>query len=665
MAHQQPLHQLVTSVAAPTLVLSRPSGDFGSGDLWPAGGEGIYHADQRVLAVGRLTVDGRPPVALAHHARDGHAVFSSLALVATENPMQDPQLRIDRRRVVTPGTVREELTVSSMADEESRFTLELRLGTDGASMSEVRAGDDRELVPHDAREIGGGVQWTRGEATYRLAGPGAIIDLVDPTMITLRWLGTLAPHATTELAYNLECDDPGGAVVAARGEGLDVAGISERLVEGTDPAVREAAADWLTQSLHDLNGLRMATAARPDDAFFAAGSPWYLTLFGRDSLWTARFLVGVDLAHAASTLRTLAALQGTKDDPEAAEQPGKIMHELRRATLAYGSLQLPPLYFGTIDATALWVCLLVDAWRAGLPEAEVRALLPNLRAALAWITGPADADGDGFAEYIDTTGHGLANQGWKDSADAVRFHDGRQAVGPVALCEVQGYAYEAVMGAAELLDALGGNDSNALRASEDPNALRASEDPHALRASASETRSALHETQTLRDWAHHLRERFHDQFWVGEGDDRFVALALDGDKRPVDSVTSNMGHLIGTGILSPDEERLLARRLVADDMASPLGLRTMSDHDQGYSPLSYHCGSVWPHDTAVVIMGMLRAGLTDEAGVLARGLLRAARSWDNRLPELWSGEDAKVPYPAACRPQAWSAAAAVVAVRAL
>ena len=308
-----------------------------------------------------------------------------------------------------------------------------------------------------------------------------------------------------------------------------------------------------------------------------------------------------------------------------AQEPGKIMHELRRGTYAFNEISLPPLYYGTIDATPLWICLLHDAWRAGLAEAEVTALLPVLEGALHWLVTYGDADGDGFLEYVDASGHGLANQGWKDSGDSVRFADGRIAEGPVALCEVQGYAYEAAVGGAALLEAFGREGA-----------------------------------ERYRGWAAELADKFRAAFWCGSADERFPALALDGDKQRVDSVTSNIGHLLGTGLLDAEEERLVALRVVAADLDSGLGLRTMSDRDGGYSPLSYHCGSVWPHDTAIVIAGLVRAGHADLAGGLAEGLLRASSAFDRRLPELWSGEGRAVPYPAACRPQAWSAAAAVV-----
>jgi glycogen debranching enzyme len=276
----------------------------------------------------------------------------------------------------------------------------------------------------------------------------------------------------------------------------------------------------------------------------------------------------------------------------------------------------------------LWICLLRDAWRWGMPASQVRDLLPALRAALECISRYGDSDGDGLLEYIDQSGHGLSNQGWKDSGDSIRFADGRIAKPPVALCEVQGYAYEAAMAGAELLTAFG-----------EPGAAR------------------------WRAWAAGLAEAFRASFWLPAG---YPALALDAGKQPVDSLTSNIGHLLATGLLTEDEEALVAARLSGPDMDSGFGLRTMSAGNAGYNPLSYHCGSVWSHDTAIVIRGLYRSGHGDVAARLADGLLSAAAAFDWRLPELFSGEErGPVPYPAACRPQAWSAAAAGALAQAL
>jgi glycogen debranching enzyme len=333
----------------------------------------------------------------------------------------------------------------------------------------------------------------------------------------------------------------------------------------------------------------------------------------------------------------LAHRQGRSTDARTAEQPGKILHEVRRTTITLreDGRGLPPVYYGTIDATPLWVCLLHDAWRWGMPEPEVAGLLPHARAALAWMYDCGDADGDGFLEYIDTSGRGLANQGWKDSGNSVQWRDGRLATGPIALAEVQGYAHEAALAGAALLDAFD-----------------------------------LSGADRWRSWAAEIADRFRKQFWAEDDLGPYPAIALDADKQRVDTLTSNAGHLLGTGILSGDESASLARRLGSAVMDSGFGLRTMATTSAGYWPLSYHGGSVWAHDTAIVVSGLARSGHTEAAAALIEGLLAAAAAFDFRLPELYGGDARSatphpVPYPAACRPQAWSAAAAVALLSAI
>ena len=400
---------------------------------------------------------------------------------------------------------------------------------------------------------------------------------------------------------------------------------------GGDPRLQR----WLDAALGDLDALRLTLPGRPDDEFFAAGAPWFLTLFGRDSLWAARLALTVDPDVAASTLRVLARFQGDRAHPESAEQPGKILHELRGEPLAMPGegVVLPPVYYGTVDATALWVCLLSDAQHAGMPDAEVRALLPALRAALDWLLHHGDTDGDGFIDYIDETGHGLANQGWKDSGDSIQWRSGELAVGPIALCEVQGYAYEAALAGARLLEGFGESGG-----------------------------------AELREWAGNLKRRFAESYWVETPEGRYPAVALDAHKRPVDTLTSNIGHLLGTGILEPEDEAAVAALLVGPTMLSGFGVRTMSTEAAGYWPLSYHGGSVWTHDSAIIARGMALAGLDAEADLVIQGLLAAAEGFGYRVPELHSGDSigetpVPTPYPAACRPQAWSAAAAVTAAQ--
>ncbi|GAA2095692.1 glycogen debranching N-terminal domain-containing protein [Microlunatus panaciterrae] len=630
------LHDLVTTFAAPTQTLSAASGDV-SGLADGPTAQGVLHADIRVLSDIHVLVDGKSPEHIATQYGADTATFTSLlrnigmGLVS----VPDRLLRLDRTRRVSPGLVEETLFFSSDLPEDVQCTVEVVLRSDFTAIEQIRNGEAAPLHLFSL-DSGSGepVRWSSGEVSAALLATGADLSTSDDgTALTMRWALTVPAKAATTVGWQLAITDSGGAVIPAPHPGLDIAGLTDQVLTqvGSPGADDHRLRPWVEQSLADLNSLRMATAVEPELPFYAAGAPWYLTLFGRDSLWTARLLLPVDLGHALSTLRTLARFQGTKTDIETAEQPGKIMHELRRGTSAFADMSLPPLYYGTIDATALWICLLHDVWKAGAPEDQVRQLLPNLTAALQWMGDYGDADGDGFLEYIDESGHGLANQGWKDSGDSVRFADGTIATGPVALCEVQAYAYQAAVGGAELLDHFGqqGGDH-------------------------------------WRGWAAELADRFRAQFWCGEGDDRFPALALDGQKRRVDSVTSNIGHLLGTGILSPEESELVARRVTAADMDSGLGLRTMSAAAGGYTPLSYHCGSVWPHDTAIVIDGLVRSGLGHHAGGLVQGLLQASTVFDRRFPELWSGEGTSgVPYPSACRPQAWSAAAAITVANAL
>ena len=372
------------------------------------------------------------------------------------------------------------------------------------------------------------------------------------------------------LRWSLAVRDSGAVVIPAS----SVQGVPTPGIVADDRRL----APFVEQGVADLQALRMSLRSRPHDDFFAAGSPWYLTLFGRDSIWAARMALPLGTELAGGTLRTLASLQGAQVDLATDEQPGKILHELRRSATTLAHTSLPPIYYGTVDATPLWVCLLADAWRWGMPVAEVAALLPAMERALCWMVEHGDADGDGFLDYHDDFGRGLANQGWKDSDDSVRFADGTIAAGPVALAEVQGYAYEAARAGADLLDAFGRPGG-----------------------------------ERWRRYAAELADRFRAAFWVADELGPFPALALDRDKRPVDAPASNMGHLLATGILSRTEAAAVADRLVHPSMSSGFGLRTMSSAAGGYSPLSYHCGSVWPHDTAIAVHGLIKAGFVDHA----------------------------------------------------
>lgn len=619
VARQPLLHDLVTCVAAPTTVLSGPDGQIRA-----TGAQGALIADVRVISRAELTVDGSEPEPVAGTST-GPGTAEFVAVVRSlGDPVADPTVWVRRARSAAPHGCAETITLVNATDRDIGAVVELRLAADLAAIETIKSGNAGS--PVSFQPGGSGLELGGVTVAASVVADGAEALATDDGGL-LRWRVTVPARGQRAVGWSVRVADTRAVVTSAPSaapfQAPDVVADDRRL------------APFVARAVADLAALRMCVLGAPDRQFLAAGSPWYLTLFGRDSLWAARMLLPLGTGIAEGTLHTLAARQGAALDGATAEEPGKILHELRRDDFTVGRTALPPVYYGTVDATPLWVCLLADAWRWGMSESSVGPLLPAAERALAWMVDYGDSDGDMFVEYVDRTGRGLANQGWKDSGDSVRFADGRIAAGPIALAEVQGYVHEAALAGADLLDAFGR-----------PGADR------------------------WREFADRLATRFRERFWVEDDRGPYPAIALDGDKRPVDAVASNMGHLLSSGMLTPHEASLVAERLVHPSMSTGFGLRTMSSESGGYSPLSYHCGTVWPHDTAIAMHGLNRAGLTDEAAVLAEGLLAAGAAFDHRLPELFGGFDradlpAPVPYPAACRPQAWSAAAAVTTVQAL
>lgn len=629
------MHDMKVLVNAPAQVWCAPDGTLSETAAQEHAGApgiaGFYIGDTRVLSSIDWKVDGERPTPISWRSPEGGRSISVSIARNKVGATVDPYVRIDEERLVLPDCLEDVAHVCASGNEAVPLTLQARITVDMASMQEVKGG-----APSSAAQT--------GQVRVVLRD-----DTVEVTYGALRVAIAAAPQSSKPQWQidGLCCVATWQVNVPARG-GVDV-GLVTR-VEAPDNAVSAAhtpcpwrtvhvqAADsrverWVETSLRDLAGLRMSVPALPNDEFLAAGAPWFFTLFGRDSLWAARFLLPLTTRTAMGTLRTLAHFQATQSDAPTNADPGKIMHELRAepvvsaGAFAQDGMNLPPLYYGTIDATPLWIILLAEALQWGADPQEVEELLPNLQAALAWLRDWGDCDGDGFLEYIDRTGHGLSNQGWKDSGDSVRWQDGRIADGPIALCEVQGYAYQAAMLGADVLDRFGQEGADEWRA-----------------------------------WAKQLKQRFNDVFWVDDGHGRYPAIALDRDKRPVDSLTSNIGHLLGTGILDEQGVRDVVARLMGDDMMSGYGIRTMSSTSGGYWPQSYHCGSVWAHDTAISMNGLRAEGYVEEAVRVAEGLLAAAESFDYQIPELYAGDSGvggPSPYPAACHPQAWSAASSV------
>ena len=593
---QPALDGLLTVLAAPVVCVSDPDGQ-----VRPGGAQGLYTGDLRACSHLELEPAPRPAgVALTGAAEavfDGHLGPDGGAVAVRRS-----------RRVTATGAVER---IELRADGPAALDLVLRAASDLASTPVVKAGDaPPPVVPTPLPD---GAAWRRADARARLVADPAPADrAVEGTDAVLRWPVRLPAGGTWTLTVRLDAD--------VRAAFRPAAPLPRRAAP--DPADSRLAA-LRARSLADLDGLLLADPDHPDDRFAAAGSPWFATLFGRDALWTARLLLPLGTALAGGTLRVLARRQGRRDDPATEEEPGKILHEVRPVRLRAGGLDLPPVYYGTIDATPLWCCLLHDAWRAGLPDEQVVALLPHLEAALAWIRRAAAPTG--FLAYAGSGGGGLANQGWKDSADGVRWADGTVAARPLALCEVQGYAHEAALGGAALLDAFG-------------------------RPGAAEHRR----------WARDLADRFRRAFWVDDAAGPHPAIALDGAGRPVTGAASNMGHLPPTGLLDAAEVALVAQRLARPDLDCGRGLRTLAATSGGFAPLGYHLGTVWPHDTAITALGLAAAGHDGVARSLAGGLVAAAADVADRFPELYGVVDgATVPYPTACRPQAWAAAAGV------
>lgn len=620
----QGMHGDVVCVTGRTFGLSGASGQ-----IRPGRDDGIYRDDTRKLSTVLLTLDGVEPQPLGGYPiGSGAARFSACARHGDET---DPTLLVDRLRRIA-DTWRERIRVTNHGIEATEVVVELEVAADFAYVFDVKHGRPPSPVSGTLVEDGMHFQQLGGAEQ-------TVVDIVPRPQQQvgdrLRWTVVIASQSSWQVELTLQPDavaDPNASPGTSREPAAPAT------TRGAQPGPRVTCSDvrfqrLLERSVSDLSSLLVAEG---DDRYYAAGTPWFLTLFGRDSLWSASMGLPLGVEIAGETLRLLARTQGVRHDPVTEEAPGKILHEIR-----YGSQvdrgDLPPRYYGTIDATPLFVTLVERAWRWGLDEQTVADLLPHVTRALAWMRDDGTPGDDGYLRYQASGERRLANQGWKDSGDAISFADGSLAAPPIALCEVQGYAYQAARAGADLLAAF-----------DHP----VSEDWHA--------------------WAERLRTRFRRDFWVEDADGGFPALALDGSGRQVDAIASNAGHLLGTGILSPEQEARTAERLAAPDLDAGWGLRTLSATSPRFNPLSYHGGSIWPHDTAIAIDGLARIG-TDggrTANHLLHGLITAADHLGSRLPELFGGEQrtagsVPLPYPAACQPQAWSAGAALLTLRAV
>ncbi len=607
------------------------------GDIRPSGlGEhGIYYRGTRFLSRLAVSLGAKPPLFLSSGVRADNSLFTADLtnvdfLHGDKVVLARGTIHLVRSKLLLGDTCYEQLRITNYAATTVRLPIQIHFAADFVDVFEVR-----------------GVRRScRGER---------LPDLVEEERVTLRYRGldnvmrctqlhcspipadlsashivfdaNLKPRETAKFLLSITCGDN----LSDPPETFDIA--LERAVKGAAEmrdgncavhSSNDQFNSWLNRSLSDLN---MMTVGNPEADYPYAGVPWFSTVFGRDGIITALETLWLDPRIAKGVLHYLAETQAQEHIPEAEADPGKIVHETREGEMA--KLGEVPFrrYYGSVDSTPLFVMLAGAYYQRTADLDFVRTLWPHIQQALEWIDTYGDLDGDGFVEYQRRSAKGLIQQGWKDSSDSVFHADGSLADSPIALCEVQGYVYAAKKQAAVLARALSNSEMAA----------------------------------SLEDQAEQLQLAFEKAFWCE--DLSMYALALDSRKRPCRVRSSNAGHCLYTGIASQSKAERIAQILLGSDFFSGWGVRTISSSERKYNPLSYHNGSVWPHDNALLASGLARYGLTREAALLLAAIFEASTFFElNRLPELLCGlhkRDGEGPtlYPVACSPQAWSAAA--------
>jgi glycogen debranching enzyme len=602
-----------------------------------AAASGFFAADTRFLSRSVLTIDGERGDPVAFEQRAPHvAVFdlewgTGLAL---------------RRELFVGRGLEEVATVWNRSDREVEAVLELELASDFADIFAVKRVEDLG-APGTSEVAASRPERWQDAHTVEFADEGfparTLVHLApgpdDADGGTARYRLRLAPGERWQLRVAVQWllkDTPELDAVAfeaglqddRRDRDASLAAWWRSAPRLQAPAEAALELTW-AQSLADLAALRLRWAG--SGMVPAAGLPWFMTLFGRDTLITSfqELLLGPDAA--AGALRALADAQAETDDPERDAEPGKIVHELRRGKTA---LIWTDRYYGTVDATPLFLVLLSELWRWTGDDEIVLELEHAARGALDWIDSSGDRDGDGFVEYLRRASHGIDNQNWKDSYNSMVFHDGSLAHAPIAPVEVQGYVYDAKVRMAELARRVWRDEATAVR---------------------------------LAGEASTLRERFDAAFWLPERG--WYALGLDAEKRPVDALASNMGHLLWSGIVPANRVAEVAAKLVSRPLWSGWGVRTLAADEPAFDPLEYHNGTVWPHDNSLIALGLAQAGRRAEAERVVRALLDCAPFFEYRLPELFAGgerrgDEAPGVVPTSARPQAWAAGTPLLLLRA-
>ncbi|WP_067177834.1 amylo-alpha-1,6-glucosidase [Microtetraspora niveoalba] len=596
---------------------------------------GLFFRDTRHLSRWELRLNGRRLAELSHH-RIAYDEVAFFLYRPTGTPYSDSSVSIRRHRFVGAG-MREELVVTNVAGGAAHLEISLLFGADFADIFEVKDGLPKAATPTTAVGAGRATLRYEHEGFRRATTISAKSARFSEGMLS--FTVTLAPQESwrAEIDVTVSTGTVRHPLKQRRGSPNMAAELDEWLA-----AAPRLTASWddlrhiYRQSLLDLAALRFYPREPVHGSLPAAGLPWFMALFGRDALITSLQALPYCPELARTTLLALAHLQATDSDDFRDADPGKIPHELRHGELTHRGLRPQSPYYGAADTTTLFLIVLDEYERWSGDAGFVRLLEPAARAALGWIADYADSDGDGYIDYrTRNPGSGLANQCWKDSWDSVVHPDGRLARLPRATCELQGYAYDARLRAARLARAFWDDPGLADR---------------------------------LEAEAGRLKERFDRDYWLP--DDGWYALALDGGNRPVPTLTSNIGHLLFSGIVTEERASSVARHLLGDRLFSGWGVRTLAAGQGAYNPIGYHVGTVWPHDNALIAAGLARYGHHEEAGRIALAMLQAAPYFDHRLPEAFAGypRDATgcpVRYPTACSPQAWSAGTPLMLVRVL
>ncbi|MCP3761688.1 amylo-alpha-1,6-glucosidase [Domibacillus sp. A3M-37] len=603
---------------------------------------GLYTKDTRMLSQLELKINGEEPIAL--HSSGAENVRSVILLT---NPHQEQNgdlilwresIELKRERFIANGVLYEMITVASFFPKEVSFEISLHLDADFTDMFIARGFQYGEIGSARPAEL------TDEALEFHYDGADNI-----KRRTRVQWNEAPSKATKDSLHYDITLEHGHSRTITLMIQPL----IGE---ENFAPVDRQTAWNELKASHESWNkalpkfetgmpafneliqrgtaDLRVLMTDVGFGRFPVAGLPWFGVPFGRDSIIAALQLLPFASDVAKGTLRTMAHYQGTKNDPWRDEQPGKIMHEIRYGELA-NTNQVPfTPYYGTVDATPLFLMLLVEYVKWTGDQELFKELSPNVEAALQWIDQYGDRDGDGFVEYHQESEKGIANQGWKDSGDSIVHRNGDYAASPIALSEVQGYIYQAKTGLAELF----------------------------------EQNRETEKAKQLREQAQQLKEAYNEAFWMDDAG--YYAIALDADKKQVGTITSNPGHTLWSGLVEGDRLDQVSKTLTSSLLFSGYGIRTMAEGEAGYNPMSYHDGSVWPHDNSMILFGLSKMRQPEAITKVIGGLIEASKHFEySRLPELFCGYSKEmgpaVKYPVACSPQAWAAGTPLVFIQSL